>query len=51
MHGLAGILQSHALQTLDLQDSVLSAAIPHALLKIRFAQDGDERVKQAPAGR
>lgn len=51
MHGLAGILQSHALQTLDLQDSVLSAAIPHALLKIRFALDPDARGRQAPPGR
>jgi len=51
MHGLAGILQSHALQTLDLEDSVLGAAIPHALLKIRFALDGDERAKQAPPRR
>ncbi len=37
MHGLAGILQSPALQTLDLEDNVLNSAIPHALLGIRAA--------------
>lgn len=51
MHGLAGILQSHALHTLDLKDSVLAAAIPHALLKIRFALAAGEPAGPAPAGR
>ncbi len=37
MHGLASILQSHVLKTLDLAPEVLEAAISHALARIGTA--------------